>query len=449
MYRWRYILMLALACGGWNSAACADDEVAPQATVNEPATNDPFQRALADEPSFFGSDDEPFDKPLTKQEYLRAAPPPEPSQPQWGDLERPLREPVRLPTLNYLQAGPPRLIVPREWTQPYRRDIADPDQVLLDDTRYNMPIDLYRPDGFAPAGVVGDHTLKTGQALASYRFFENGFQGNLVGTHNISTAAINRQFPLAPKSMRRQQHTFLFEFAPTDDLTILAYLPIYHITTDYLQQSGGMIHDSNTQLGDIPVYFLYALKRWKHQQLHLNMGLQFPVGLIDTQSDFPTPTSVNLSYPMRTGTGSFEVLPGLTYRGQTEHWTWGAQSIASVPLGRNRYGYEVGNQIDITAWLWRRWTQRLATSIRFDGRAWGNVRGADARLNPMLSPTTNPGLQGGTRTDLLFGINYYLPDGRFPGQRFSVESGFPIYQNLHGPQLKARWILNLGYNFLW
>ena len=90
-----------------------------------------------------------------------------------------------------------------------------------------------------------------------------------------------------------------------------------------------------------------------------------------------------------------------------------------------------------------------ATSIRFDGRAWGNVRGADARLNPMLSPTTNPGLQGGTRTDLLFGINYYLPDGRFPGQRFSVESGFPIYQNLHGPQLKARWILNLGYNFLW
>ncbi|HVA48645.1 MAG TPA: hypothetical protein VNH11_19925 [Pirellulales bacterium] len=381
--------------------------------------------------------------------YLDAAPPPDPPPPQWGSLEQPIRAPLEMPTYNYLQAAPPKFVIQPNSPPIYRRPVEDPDRLSYDDDLLNMPVNLYRPDGIAPPGVTGDHTLKTGHALFSYRYSVVGFQASQTGAHVDTAAEVLNRFTYAPQRMYQQQHLFLLEYAPTDDLTLMAQLPVQENSIDYVARNGSTVHDAYTQLGDVKLWALYALKRWKNQQIHANLGLSVPTNLIQSIDQFSLPGSLHLSYPIRIGSGSYDLMPGLTYRGQTERWTWGLQSIATIRTGMNRYGYELGNQIDLNAWAWRRLTDRFAASGRLHGMGWGNIRGMDPNLTQTLVETNVPGLQGGTRVDLLFGGQYYLPWVRVPGNWFSIEAGVPIYQNLHGPQPRATWLLNGGWNMMW
>jgi hypothetical protein len=446
----RLIVLCAIAC----QAAFAAAQTPPPASTVGFAQNRREPDLRSDSPLGSFTLDEPLPEPDLAprpiDSYLNAAPPADPPPPQWGSLVQPLRQPLQMPVYNYVQVGPPRLVVQREWLQPYTRPVPDPDQLLVDDARLNMPIDLYRPDGLAPPGVVGDHTLKQSHALFSYRYSVVGFDGSQTGIHPASTGQVLRQFPFAPTREYRQRHLLLLEYATTDDFTWIARLPIYQNSIDYAQSSGGAYHSAYTQVGDVQFSALYVLKRWRNQQLHLNLSVSIPTNIFGgSLNTFPVASLPNLSYPLRSGTGSYDLLPGFTYRGQTERWTWGFQTIVDIPTGHNRYGYEVGNSIDLNAWLWRRWSQRLATSFRLEGQGWGNIRGFDRRLVSSLAETNMPSLQGGTRLDVLFGLNYYVPWVRVPGNWFSIESGFPAYQNLHGPQPRATWLLNGGWNMMW
>ena len=409
-----------------------------------------FQEALDEEPMESPPIETlPPGTPEGNAPYESAAPPPDPAPPNWGSLDQPVRGPLTLPVYEYELAGPPVGVLQRADNQVYRRPVAERDNILLADSRINLAIDLYRPDGIAPIGVTGDHTLKNGSMLVSYRYSTTNYLGNLNGTHPLGDADVLARFPLAPTRERAQQHLMLVEYGLTDDFTILAQLPIQEYGVDFINRTGGAARDVNTQLGDINLSGLFVLKRWDRQQIHLNMGMSIPVGIINTLNNFPVFGEPRLTYPVRTSSGSYDLMPGLTYRGQTDRWTWGAQSIGTIRTGRNTYGYELGDMVDITAWTARRFSDRWSGSARLDERIWTHIRGADSRLDPALTPVNDPSLQGGRRLDLLFGLNYYLPDGRFPGQRISVETGIPIYQSLHGPQLRARWLLTVGWNMIW
>ena len=386
--------------------------------------------------------------------------PPEPAPPRWGPLDAAAPQ-VAFPARDYDIVGPPRGIFQRYTGQLYRRRVRDPNTLLAEDYRLNAPIDLNRPDGIAPAGVLGDHTLKSSQLLISYRYNVTSFDGNLNGTQPVSTAAILAAFTFAPTRMTFQQHLILFEYAPTDDLTMMFRLPIQEIDIEFVDQGGHQVHTANTQLADIPITFMYALKRWNRQQIHLNFGLSTPTGLIDTLTDHATAGSPNLGYPQRTSSGTWDLLPGLTYTGQSDRWTWGAQAMGTVRMGRNRFDYTLGDRVDLTPWLARRWTCGLSTSARLAAQIVGNGRGVGTyRQNPSqapatildttLAPTNRLDTLGGRRIDLLFGLNYNFADRpRLPGSRLSIEPGFPIYQSLNGPQLRARWLLNFSWNILW
>jgi hypothetical protein len=378
------------------------------------------------------------------------APAPDPVWPTWSAANDPARQPIFAPVGYYDLVRPPDGISPGEEGQEYQRAVASEADLFYHEATCLPPIDLFRPDGMAPAGVFGDHTLNTGgRILLSHRFKNQAFDGLGDGTHSVSTASVLSSFPLAPTSMTSQEHFFLFEYGPTDDLTFQFIMPIVLFKIDYVDRFGNRSFTDTTDLYDLQFNTMYVLYRGEQQQVHLNMGLRTPNGVFDGLGQFPTPTSPNLTYPMRTSDGTFDLLPGLTYRGQSDNWTWGTQALGTVRLGINRYGYRLGDEGNFNGWVSRKVTDWVSVSTRLNGVVWGNINGADQRLNPDLVPTNRTNLQGGQRLDILFGLNFVIPSGMLQGQRFGIEGGLPIFQNLYGPQLRETYQLwtNLTLTF--
>ncbi|MSR59666.1 MAG: transporter [Planctomycetaceae bacterium] len=367
---------------------------------------------------------------------------------QWGNVRAPRSTPTMTPPVNYLLIKPPEGVVQDEYRDEFLQTVGDPAETYHQGPFECPRFDLDRPDGLAPIGVFGDHTLAAGgEFLVSYRYINTIFDGNRDGTSNVSTGSVLNNFAIAPTHMQTQKQIALLEYGVTDDLTLLALLPFWDISLNQMTRGGGSITNSNSDPGDLILEALYVVWRGDRQQVHLNLGLQFPLGVQESERFPPTPDSPDKSYPLRVSSGTYDLMPGATYRGQTDDWTWGVQGIGTIRLGLNNFDYKVGNRFEMTGWLARRLNDYVSLSTRIDGNIWGNLFGADPRLNQLLVPTNRPHLQGGRQIDLLFGMNFYVPGGDYVrAQYFSVEGGLPVYQSLFGPQLKTDWLITAGYN---
>jgi hypothetical protein len=114
------------------------------------------------------------------------------------------------------------------------------------------------------------------------------------------------------------------------------------------------------------------------QRLVLNAGLlRQPVP--STSQWFP------VEYPM-VGSGTWDLLPGLTYLGESESWAWGAQAMGTVRLGENDNDYRLGNRYRLSAWGQYKVADWFGPLARLDWHGWYDIHGADPQLDPARNP---------------------------------------------------------------
>ena len=328
-----------------------------------------------------------------------------------------------------------------------------------------------RPDGHAPIGVMGNHYHSKGEGMFSYRYMTMRMEGNRMGTDELSVEQVafgtGLGYPVVPTSMHMQMHMFGTMYAPSDRLTMMVMVPYKFISMDHqisaatpppLAALAGQTFTTESEgLGDVKLNSLIKLYNHERQSIHLNLGLSLPSGSIDEQDEAPVPgvgmTRTTLPYPMQLGSGTVDFLPGLTYLGQSSNWSWGAQTIGTIRLEDNRQSYSMGDSIEASTWIARRFNNSVSGSFRVKSLTWGNYDGRDPRLATLPIPTgfgvptADPNRRGGTRLELLMGVNYYCRSGWFKGHRINVEGGLPVYQNLEGPQLETDWALTIGWEY--
>lgn len=304
-----------------------------------------------------------------------------------------------------------------------------------------------RPDGHAPIGVMGDHRHSQGEWMLSYRYMRMGMEGNLNGTTELSNEAIFANYMVAPQQMTMTMHMVGLMYAPTDRLTLMTMAQ--YVTNDMdLRAIMGMNFNTKGQnFGDTRLTALYGLFNRNQQSMHLNLGVSVPTGSISERDATPAEASAQLPYPMQTGSGTWDLLPGITYLGQTDRISWGAQASGVVRLGENDRGYTLGNELNATGWLAYRWSRWVSNSLRLAGSAVGTLSGQDAALNPMMVTTADTRNFGGQRVTGLIGVNFYVPEGFLYGHRLGVEFGLPLYQHLNGPQMEQQSVLTLGWQW--
>jgi hypothetical protein len=224
-------------------------------------------------------------------------------------------------------------------------------------------------------------------------------------------------------------------------------LPYVKKTMDHEVRNGLQFTTDSEGLADVTVASLWRLFEDEMHHLHFNFGLRIPTGKIARKDDTPAAQNSTLPFPMQIGSGTPDLLPGLTYIGHSDAFSWGSQLMGTYRMGENYRGWAGSDRVDFTAWAAYPWTEWLSTSVRFGVHWWSNYRGDEsAPPPPGMVPTADPDLRGGTDIDILGGLNFYVPLGKFLGKhRFAIEGGAPVYQDLEGPQLERNFTITLGW----
>jgi len=304
-----------------------------------------------------------------------------------------------------------------------------------------------RPDSHAPIGVMGDHVMDDGEIMLTYRYMKMHMDGNRTGTDRVSTPLPG--FMVSPLNMDMEMHMLGAMYAPSEKLTLSLMVPVLSISMDHRVNANDVEFTTESDgVGDIGLAAMYQLTASGNSKLIFNLGLNVPTGSIDEKDELPVSmgVAVQLPYPMQTGSGTYDITPGLTYSVLYSQWSWGAQGLYTFRSGENDNGYTLGNKINMSLWMAKMLANSFSLSARLNALDWKNVDGADTTLAAMPTvPTKNPGLRGGRRVDALLGINYVAHS--LNHLRFAAEVGVPVYQDLNGPQLETDMVFTLGTQY--
>lgn len=288
----------------------------------------------------------------------------------------------------------------------------------------------------APIGVMGDHYHKKGEWMTSYRYMRMDMPQNYSGSKKEDVSDVHNDYMISPVDMTMEMHMVGIMYGVTDDLTAMLMIPYSIKDMEHRRRSDGRQFSTRSSgIGDLKFGGMYSLKEHTGQPLHFNFSVSFPTGSINRKDDTLAGADQDLPYPMQLGSGTYDFLPGITYFDKNEDWSWGAQVLTTLRFGRNEYKYRLGNEYQATSWIAYTWTDWLSSSFRIRANKWGDISGADPRLNPNMVPTADPELRAGERIDLLAGVNLLGHEGILKDHRLAIEFGHPVYQHLDGPQL--------------
>ncbi len=317
-------------------------------------------------------------------------------------------------------------------------------------------------DNHGPIGVMGDHRHIKGEWMVSYRLMHMNMKSNRDGTNNLSNddviATPNRfgtpaNLRVVPESMATDMHMIGAMYAPTDDVTLMAMGMYIDREMDHstYNMGGAKIGEFTTRtkgFGDTKLSALVGLHEDEMHKVHFNAGLSLPTGSITKRGDVLTPmgTTVNLRLPyaMQLGSGTYDLIPGVTYTGKKDDIGWGAQYHATLRMGRNDEDYSLGNKHQITGWGSYSLNPAVSVSARVTAEDEGKIDGIDSQIAAPVQ-TADPDNYGGTRVATSLGLNTVVPNGKLKGHRFSIEGTLPVYQNLNGPQMKRDYAITAGW----
>jgi hypothetical protein len=326
-----------------------------------------------------------------------------------------------------------------------------------------------RADSHAPISIMGDHTHKKSEWMLSYRYMYMDMDGMRQGNNRINSASVFGQgYTVTPEWMTMEMHMLGAMYAPNEQLTLML---MTHFTTLEMRHrifpgapmmltnvvGGDRFTTRSSGLGDTKLGALYTLYETDKQKLLSGLSLSLPTGSITERDRTPRPAmpptfnSEQLPASMQLGSGTYDLIPSLTYVRKHELITLGLQSTATIRLeSENDQGYRKGHRFEANAWISYLIDTALSlnTGLRYHNE--GQLKGVQQGIgqtgpNGRSVTTAFNENYGGERIDLSFGANYIFERGVAQGHRLAFEVQLPIWQKLNGIQLETDSIITVGW----
>lgn len=338
---------------------------------------------------------------------------------------------------------------------------------------------MVRPDDHAPISVMGDHLHSKGGVMVTYRYMgmDMTMGGMMQDTPHMITEPDMPMDPMspgmemaqknlknntkqkvheemAPESMAMSdKHTMSMEMHMLDVMygvssttNVMATVPVIRNTMNHgahgATESGSLI-TRNEGVGDIALSALQSVYNDGSHRVHVTAGVSLPTGDIKQKDNYHSGVTHH-PYMMTIGSGTVDLLPAVTYVGQSDNFSWGAQGSSVLRLGENSEGYSFGNRYKATGWGAWKVSHWVSLSSRISEEFWGDVDGMDENIN-IPSMMADPKSQGGRLLEAGFGFNVYVPEGLLKGHSFGIEAGFPISQDVDDGYGEQQWNITAGW----
>jgi hypothetical protein len=314
--------------------------------------------------------------------------------------------------------------------------------------------DPERPDARAPMSVTEDRVLPKGGFQLGLRYLYNDMRGQGYGTDSLTTNQVLTLFDVSPSEMASQGFALDLVYGVADRFTLSATGTFAQKTMDHLStlegQSNAYLFYQTQASGiqDVKVNALYEILATRDFRFHFTAGVSVPVGSIEEGDVTPFSGSADtqLPYSQQMGSGTWDLMPGVTFGMQNDRASFGLQAKGAIRIGENDRGWTLGDSFGTNMWAGLKATDWISVSLGARYSSWGNVEGFDEALDANESPAHNTLTQAGWRVDLPIGMNFVMPDGQLQGHRLGFEFLFPIHQDLDGPQLKHKWSIAAGWS---
>ena len=323
------------------------------------------------------------------------------------------------------------------------------------DTHQAMPL--------VPAGLSFVHARHAPGALAFGYQVRNQRQGGQLhdGDHTLDDATVVAQgcgdalCRFAPASMAMQMHMFMLTYQWRENLSLMLMPQYMSMDMDLRPlagrpppQLGEHVHGpGGHHTGSIGDTVVAATWQPPTSPWQWTLGLSLPTGSVDLEYRRQNRVDGGLMhFDMQSGSGTWDLLPALTWQGGAGAWQLGAQVNGVARFGqRNDSGYRLGDRWQASAWTAHPVTSWLAGSLRLTHTWQGTVDGDFSAYNARLGPMDYPFNQGGRYTDLGLGLGMNLPGG----QQLALEWEEPLQDDPHGIQLErvGQWSLSWHLGF--
>jgi len=330
----------------------------------------------------------------------------------------------------------------------------------------------------APAGVMFDHMLpKSGDVMVGTRYMYSSELGSMLHGTNVASdeAIINNgcglvQCSITPSEMNMNMIMVDLMYAPTDWLNLMLMPQFMDMNMNLRPldgappSSGGHNHGGGNGyhdtggVGDTGMYALFKLFGNQEHHLLATLGISAPTGDVGIKlRDTHQQDGDYIHYGMQLGSGTWDFKPSVTYTGQIDKWSWGAQASGIKRLeNSNTSGYALGDMFQTTAWGSYSVFDWLSASIRGVYTLQGAIRGefnehavAGVGWEPYVvsGPMDLPSNYGGKYWDVGFGLNAFVLTGDLQGNSLSFEWLQPVSDNVNGYQLERNGALSANWSY--
>lgn len=321
-----------------------------------------------------------------------------------------------------------------------------------------------------PAGLMYAHMLnKPGEFMVGYQFRYSRMAGDtLHGTNAASDQAIVNQgcsteilCRFTPTYMNMKMHMLNIMYAPTNWLNLMLMPSFMDMEMNLRELDGrppavtgvhehtGIAGHTTGVIGDTVIAPLIRLYDAPGHRVHMGLGISAPTGKSDLE--FRRVFKIDggiVHFHMQPGSGTWDFVPSLTYTGDYNRWSWGAQANGVKRLeSRNDSGYRLGDRFQATTWAGFDLTHWLTATVRgvftVQDRINGDFNTFSGRSGPMDFPANN----GGRFGNVGLGVNAVIPGRRFAGHHFSFEWLQPVHTDVNGFQLDRKGALAASWSY--
>ncbi len=301
----------------------------------------------------------------------------------------------------------------------------------------------HRVDHHAPIGVMRDHTHKKGEIMVSYRYMQMSMQGLRDADNKITNREALADYMIVPKNMKMKMHMYGAMYGLSDELTLMVSGSYITKEMELERRNGSEFEMAVSDIGDTKINAMYKFFDGGNSSAQFNFGLSIPTG---ENSEMQGNGRTRMAYPMQIGSGSYDLMPGLSYTNLQDAFSFGGQINAVLPLEKNDNGYKFGNQYNSTIWVAKPLNHNVSLSSRLDYTITRPIEGQDLQLvnSKNMNPIFDENLGNGEKLFGFLGANFMFDVFGIKNQRIAFEFGLPIHQRISGPILQDKYKFTIG-----